>query len=100
MYYSPLIKWDEAAALLRKKIAVHSASSEIHLAYGNCLFGCGKVSEAIDIFYKTIELSPNSISAREGLSKSLIQRHKFHDAISVLLTSIRLDPGNPKHSPI
>ncbi len=79
----------------RRALSLDPLSVNLTFQVGMALTASGQLDEAIDMFYKTLELNPAFTSARLRLSEKLRRNREWKRGIAEARRAVELEPENP-----
>ncbi|MDE2235604.1 MAG: hypothetical protein KGK44_08670 [Gammaproteobacteria bacterium] len=74
----------KAVASFQKAIALGEGTYDLFYYYANSLANLGKTGQAIDWYYKTLDVVPSLVDARGNLAKLLVQKKRYFEALALL----------------
>ena len=74
----------KAVASFQKAIALGEGTYDPFYYYANSLANLGKTNQAIDWYYKTLDVVPSLMDARGNLAKLLVQKKRYFEALALL----------------
>ncbi len=85
-------RYEAAAALLRRAIAVSGEVPQFHCHLGNALHGSGDFAGAAAAYRRAISLSPDNVEAHSSLGFALTQLGELPEAIKCFNTALEVEP--------
>jgi tetratricopeptide (TPR) repeat protein len=86
---------DEAAAHMRKALAIYPEYLKARNDLGTYLLAQGKLEEAAEVLAEAVKLAPRAFNPRLNLGIVLVRRHEFADAAENLDVALSLDSRSP-----
>ncbi len=86
---------EEAAAHMRKALAIYPEYLMAKNDLGTYLLALGKLEEASETLSEAVKLAPKAFNPRLNLGIVLVRRHEFADAAENLDVALSLDPRSP-----
>lgn len=86
---------DEAAAHMRKALAIYPEYLKARNDLGTYLLAQGKLEEAAEVLAEAVKLAPRAFNPRLNLGIVLVRRHEFADAAENLEVALSLDSRSP-----
>jgi tetratricopeptide (TPR) repeat protein len=86
---------EEAAAHMRKALAIYPEYLMARNDLGTYLLALGQLEEATETLEEAIKLAPKAFNPRLNLGIVLVRRHEFADAAENLDVALSLDPRSP-----
>ncbi len=74
----------KAVASFQKAISLGEGTYDLFYYYANSLANLGKTDQAIDWYYKTLDVVPSLVDARGNLTKLLLQKKRYFEALALL----------------
>ena len=86
-------KWDAAADLFRKGLALDPESSQLGYSLGLALYWKGDHDAAAKQFEAVLRRSPDHLETHFNLAVLLAQQKRYRDALAHFAAAAKLDPG-------
>ncbi|MGH8396622.1 MAG: retroviral-like aspartic protease family protein [Gammaproteobacteria bacterium] len=74
----------QAVAQFQKAISLGEGTYDLFYYYADSLANLGKTDDAIDWYYKTLDVVPSLVDARGNLAKLLVQKKRYFEALALL----------------
>ncbi|MGB9430065.1 MAG: retroviral-like aspartic protease family protein, partial [Gammaproteobacteria bacterium] len=74
----------QAVVQFQKAIALGEGTYDLFYYYADSLANLGKTDQAIDWYYKTLDVVPSLVDARGNLAKLLVQKKRYFEALALL----------------
>lgn len=74
----------QAVTNFQKAISLGEGTYDLFYYYANSLANLGKTNQAIDWYYKTLDVVPSLVDARGNLAKLLVQKKRYFEALALL----------------
>ena len=74
----------QAVVQFQKAIALGEGTYDLFYYYANSLANLGKTDQAIDWYYKTLDVVPYLVDARGNLATLLVQKKRYFEALALL----------------
>jgi tetratricopeptide (TPR) repeat protein len=86
-------RFNEAEAAYRCAVSVAPHAAITHVAMGEILYHRGDVAEAIECYYRALNVDPNSIHALGYLTTALRAQGRFDEATACCEKMLKIGPG-------
>jgi tetratricopeptide (TPR) repeat protein len=73
----------QAVASFQKAIALGEGTYDLFYYYTDSLANLGKTDQAIDWYYKALDVVPSLVDARGNLAKLLVQKKRYFEALAL-----------------
>jgi tetratricopeptide (TPR) repeat protein len=86
-------KWEAAADLFRKGLALEPENVQLGYALGLSLYWMGNHDAAAEQFQAVLRRSPDHVETRFNLAVLFAQQRRYRDALTHFKAAAKLDPG-------